>query len=53
MTVRDDGRGGAVPRPGGGLDGLRRRLAAFDGSLVVDSPRGGPTLVEVTVPCGS
>ena len=53
LTVRDDGRGGAVARPGGGLDGLRRRLAAFDGSLVVDSPRGGPTLVEVTVPCGS
>jgi signal transduction histidine kinase len=51
VTVRDDGTGGARPRPGGGLDGLRKRLAAFDATLVVDSPPGGPTVVEVTVPC--
>jgi signal transduction histidine kinase len=53
LTVRDDGAGGAHPRPGGGLDGLRRRLAAFDATLVLDSPAGGPTVVEVTVPCES
>ena len=53
LTVRDNGSGGARVRPGGGLDGLRRRLAAFDGTLVVSSPSGGPTVVEVSVPCGS
>jgi signal transduction histidine kinase len=53
LTVRDDGRGGAAFRPGGGLDGLRRRLAAFDGWLTVDSPAGGPTVAEVVVPCVS
>jgi signal transduction histidine kinase len=51
LTVSDNGRGGARLRPGGGLDGLRRRLAAFDGTLVVSSPPGGPTVVEVSVPC--
>lgn len=53
LTVRDNGSGGARVRPGGGLDGLRARLAAFDGTLVVSSPPGGPTVVEVSVPCGS
>ena len=51
LTVSDDGRGGARLRPGGGLEGLRHRLAAFDGTLVVSSPPGGPTVVEVSVPC--
>ncbi|MEU7022741.1 histidine kinase [Streptomyces sp. NPDC046203] len=49
--VSDDGRGGAVVPPGGGLDGLRRRLAAFDGTLEIASPPGGPTRAGITVPC--
>lgn len=53
VTVSDDGRGGADPRGGTGLVGIRRRLEAFDGTLRVDSPAGGPTLVEMEVPCGS
>lgn len=52
-VVEDDGRGGAEARPGGGLDGLRRRLAVFGGSLDVSSPAGGPTRVRMTVPCES
>ncbi|WP_019632024.1 sensor histidine kinase [Actinomadura atramentaria] len=53
VVVEDDGRGGAVERPGGGLDGLRRRLAVFDGTLEIDSPAGGPTRVRIAVPCVS
>ncbi|MCD0444733.1 sensor domain-containing protein [Glycomyces sp. A-F 0318] len=50
IEVCDDGRGGAVVAPGGGLDGVARRLAAFDGTLDVSSPEGGPTVVTMTVP---
>ncbi|WP_211763198.1 sensor histidine kinase [Kutzneria sp. CA-103260] len=50
-VVGDDGRGGASVEPGGGLHGLERRLAAFDGTLLVTSPLGGPTVVFLEVPC--
>ncbi len=53
IVVRDDGRGAAVITPGGGLDGLRRRLAAFDGTLSLSSPAGGPTEATLEVPCAS
>lgn len=49
--VWDDGTGGADPEHGEGLAGVRRRLAAFDGRLVVDSPPGGPTTLTLEVPC--
>ena len=52
VDVRDDGRGGADPN-GGGLAGLRQRLEALDGSLLVVSPPGGPTLVHGELPCAS
>ncbi|MEV8438585.1 sensor histidine kinase [Actinosynnema sp. NPDC051121] len=51
--VGDNGVGGAEPGAGSGLRGLRRRLAAFDGALAVDSPAGGPTVVALRVPCES
>ena len=41
LLVGDDGIGGAVIRPGGGLYGIERRLAAFDGTLTVVSPSAG------------
>ncbi len=50
ITVGDDGRGGA-DAGGSGLTGVARRLDAFDGDLRVLSPAGGPTLVELEVPC--
>jgi signal transduction histidine kinase len=50
VVVTDDGTGGATD-DGSGLPGARRRLAAFDGQLDVDSPVGGPTRITVTVPC--
>ncbi|WP_026911277.1 sensor histidine kinase [Patulibacter minatonensis] len=51
--VRDDGRGGASAVPGGGLAGLRDRVAALDGILRVTSPEGGPTTIEARIPCAS
>ncbi|MFF3453953.1 sensor histidine kinase [Streptomyces sp. NPDC002730] len=53
VDVEDNGRGGAGVRAGGGLEGLRRRLAVFDGTLEITSPAGGPTRVRMTVPCES
>ncbi|HVK27128.1 MAG TPA: histidine kinase [Nocardioides sp.] len=50
ITVGDDGRGGA-DATGSGLTGVARRLDAFDGDVRVLSPAGGPTLVELEVPC--
>jgi len=51
MTVTDDGRGGASPAEGTGLAGLERRLAAFDGVVAISSPPGGPTVVNLEIPC--
>ncbi|THV29114.1 sensor histidine kinase [Glycomyces paridis] len=53
IEVRDDGRGGADIAPGGGLDGVRRRLAAFDGTFDVSSPEGGPTVVTMGIPAAT
>ena len=51
-TVTDDGVGGAIASEGSGLDGIRRRVAAFGGHVDIESPPSGPTRVNVTVPCG-
>jgi signal transduction histidine kinase len=53
VEVRDDGRGGAVRKPGSGLEGLAQRVEALDGSLAVDSPAGGPTTIRAELPCAS
>ena len=50
-VVGDDGAGGADPRAGTGMLGVMRRLAAFDGTMSVSSPTGGPTLINLEVPC--
>jgi signal transduction histidine kinase len=52
VTVSDDGVGGADETVGTGLDGIRRRARALDGTMMVTSPAGGPTEVTVEVPCG-
>jgi signal transduction histidine kinase len=46
-------RGGASLEAGSGLAGLRDRVAALDGTLVVTSPAGGPTVVRAEIPCAS
>ena len=53
VDVTDDGRGGAVIAPTGGLAGLRDRVVAAQGTLRISSPDGGPTTVHVEVPCAS
>ncbi|TCC46533.1 sensor histidine kinase [Kribbella capetownensis] len=53
VLIEDDGRGDARVEDAGGLAGLRRRLAAFDGTLELTSPDGGPTRARITVPCES
>jgi signal transduction histidine kinase len=50
LTVRDAGAGGARIVTGGGLAGLADRVRSVDGSLTVDSPPGGPTVVTVELP---
>ncbi|WP_406477116.1 histidine kinase [Streptomyces sp. NBC_01615] len=61
VVVRDEGRGGAGGTSqafgsggeagGSGLLGMQRRVAALDGTLMVTSPVGGPTVIEVELPC--
>ncbi|WP_328614024.1 sensor histidine kinase [Amycolatopsis sp. NBC_00355] len=53
IDIRDDGRGGAEEAAGSGLAGIRRRAEAFDGTLTLTSPPGGPTELRVELPCGS
>jgi signal transduction histidine kinase len=53
VLVRDDGKGGADTAKGSGLAGIRRRVAAFDGTTRIDSPGGAGTTLEVELPCGS
>jgi signal transduction histidine kinase len=51
VEVRDDGVGGAEPAAGSGLVGLRDRVGALGGTLVVESPPGGPTAITAVLPC--
>jgi signal transduction histidine kinase len=51
LVVSDDGCGGADPDRGTGLRGLAQRVGSVDGTLRIDSPAGGPTTIEVELPC--
>ena len=51
--IIDDGKGGADERSGSGLAGIRRRVEAHDGTFALASPAGGPTILTVSLPCGS
>jgi signal transduction histidine kinase len=55
VAVRDGGKGGAESlggdQGGTGLPGMRRRVAALDGTFSVASPVGGPTVIEAELPC--
>jgi len=50
VEVWDDGRGGASLDDGGGLAGLRDRVATIDGTLTVVSPPDGPTMIRAALP---
>lgn len=51
VMVADNGRGGAAFGAGTGLRGLAQRTAAVDGTLRIDSPPGGPTVIVAELPC--
>ena len=50
LEIADDGRGGADPGRGTGLRGLRDRVEAHGGRLLVVSPVGGGTRLVVRLP---
>jgi two-component system sensor histidine kinase DesK len=49
LVISDDGRGGDL-RPGNGLAGMRERIAGVGGRLDIDSPPGGGTRLQITLP---
>lgn len=49
LQIVDDGRGGAVST-GTGLISMRARARSLGGILTLDSPEGGPTVVDLKVP---
>jgi signal transduction histidine kinase len=52
VEVRDNGDGGADHDNGGtGIAGLRERAASLGGSIHLDSPPGGPTILRAVLPC--
>jgi signal transduction histidine kinase/CHASE3 domain sensor protein len=52
LTVRDDGIGGAWPRPGSALTVLRDRVDALGGALEIESPPGEGTSLRLTIEAG-
>lgn len=50
VVIRDDGIGGAVASPGGGLQGLAERLETLGGEVHVDSPPGAGTTITGVIP---
>lgn len=53
VFVTDDGIGGAHLSKGHGIAGLADRVRALGGTLQVESPLGGPTVVSAEIPCES
>lgn len=48
--VSDNGVGGAAKAERSGLTGLKTRAENVDGRLLVDSPTGGPTIIDAWLP---
>ena len=53
IEILDDGVGGAVERPGSGLEGLRDRAEAIGGRMELVSRAGFGTRIAVTIPASS
>ena len=51
VKVADNGGGGAEPVAGSGLSGLRDRVGAHGGRLVILTRAGQGTVVEAVLPC--
>ncbi|MFD0575123.1 sensor histidine kinase [Dactylosporangium darangshiense] len=50
LSVRDDGVGGADPARGSGLTGLTDRVEALGGTIMISSPAGQGTHIQVELP---
>jgi signal transduction histidine kinase len=50
LSVRDDGIGGADPARGSGLIGVRDRVEAIGGTVLVHSPLGGGSTIDIEIP---
>jgi signal transduction histidine kinase len=50
LSIHDDGSGGADPRRGSGLVGLRDRVEALGGTLEITSPAGQGTSLRAEIP---
>lgn len=50
LTITDNGNGGATELTGHGIEGLKQRAAAIDGTVEVTSPAGGPTTLTLVCP---
>jgi signal transduction histidine kinase len=53
VDVHDDGRGGADPAGGTGLQGLADRVGALDGHLSINTEASGGTTIHAEIPCAS
>jgi signal transduction histidine kinase len=51
LSVHDDGVGGATVTAGSGLVGVVDRVSANNGTILIQSPIGKGTTVEVVLPC--
>ena len=51
LSIRDDGIGGADPTKGSGIIGLRDRVEALGGEMVIASPPASGTSLLVKIPC--
>jgi signal transduction histidine kinase len=50
VEIGDNGAGGADLRPGSGLQGLRDRVAAVNGTLIINSQPGAGTILRARLP---
>jgi signal transduction histidine kinase len=51
VSVRDDGVGGVDPSRGSGILGLKDRIEALGGSVLISSAAGEGTVLSVSLPC--
>jgi signal transduction histidine kinase len=53
IEVSADGRGGADPTSGGGLQGLADRVRTLDDRFSVHTDAGRGTTIRAEIPCAS
>jgi signal transduction histidine kinase len=53
IEISDDGKGGAQPASGSGLQGLADRVGALDGSFTIETGSSMGTTIRAEIPCAS